>query len=453
MRKIFVLLLVFSFFLNGGCTKDYLNVLNDKSLLVPETLGDLQALLDHDMTMNGSLIAGACPLPILGATATDDFYLEDQVYNGLQESHRKIYTWSQDDTYDRGTLGNWSRPFVPVFYSNIALRGVEKIQRTNDNAIKWDNVKGSALFYRAYTYFFLSQLFAPDYDGLSAGQLLGLPLRVEPDISVVVNRSSLADTYQFMLDDLHEAINLLPATTAIKTRPSQRAVYALLARIYLVMSEYEKSYQMANLALTIEDVLLDYNTLDLSRNYPITPLNVEVVFHANMLRHHIMEHNGIVDPSLWSLYSEFDIRKGAFYNTYGNFRGSYDGTFGLFGGITTSELVLIRAETSARLGKLQDSMSDLNYLLKNRIASGKFIELIANTQEEALDFVIQNRRMEMVNRGLGWSDLRRLNREDKYKRTLKREIHGQLFVLEPGDERYVFLIPKESIGQSKLIQN
>src|SRR5690606_8352446 len=120
---------------------------------------------------------------------------------------------------------------------------------------------GSALFFRAFTYYQLAQLFCNVYDPEHASTQLGLPLRQEADITVSVPRADLKATYDLILDDLAEAGKLLPLYGEIYERPSRIAVDALLARVYLQLADYDKARSAAENVLQEKGMLLDYNTL------------------------------------------------------------------------------------------------------------------------------------------------------------------------------------------------
>ena len=98
-------------------------------------------------------------------------------------------------------------------------------------------------------------------------------------------------------------------------------------------------------------------------------------------------------------------------------------------------------------------MNDLNRLLKTRWATGFFVNYTAANAVEALNKVLQERRKELVIRGLRWFDLRRLNKETQFEKTLYRKINNQLFQLLPNSPRYTFYIPTEVIAISGLQQN
>jgi hypothetical protein len=63
------------------------------------------------------------------------------------------------------------------------------------------------------------------------------------------------------------------------------------------------------------------------------------------------------------------------------------------------------------------------------------------------------RRKELCFRGLRWQDLRRLNKEPEYAKTLTRKIDGITYTLPPNDPKYVFPIPPNVIALSGMQQN
>src|SRR5690606_32175100 len=98
------------------------------------------------------------------------------------------------------------------------LEGLPAIEKQSGD---WDIAFGTALFHRAYNYFALAQLYCSVYRPETASVALGLPLRIEADPTLKIKRSSLADTYTRICDDLMQAVELLPERTDINTRPSK----------------------------------------------------------------------------------------------------------------------------------------------------------------------------------------------------------------------------------------
>lgn len=72
--------------------------------------------------------------------------------------------------------------------------------------------------------------------------------------------------------------------------------------------------------------------------------------------------------------------------------------------------------------------------------SNQYVELSAVDTEEAFDWVIKERRKELVLRGIRWEDLRRLNKEERYSTTLFCKLDDLTVELPPQDLRYVWPI-------------
>src|SRR5690606_13729245 len=97
---------------------------------------------------------------------------------------------------------DWTRPYQQIFYSNVVLDGLAKLAPDIQGDEEWAQLKGSALFFRTWAYFHLSQLFCPPYRRETAETELGLPLREHADVNVIADRSSLEETYARMIGDL-----------------------------------------------------------------------------------------------------------------------------------------------------------------------------------------------------------------------------------------------------------
>ncbi|RYE50331.1 MAG: RagB/SusD family nutrient uptake outer membrane protein, partial [Sphingobacteriales bacterium] len=118
---------------------------------------------------------------------------------------------------------------------------------------------------------------------------------------------------------------------------------------------------------------------------------------------------------------------------------------------------LIRAECSARTGNTEEAMADLNALMEKRWVRGKFKPFTAASPEDALTKILIERRKELIMRGVRWSDLRRLNKDPRFAKTLKRVlINGtdtKTYTLLPGDPRYILKIPADVIALTGMEQN
>ncbi len=435
-----------------SCSKDWLEAKPDKSLVVPGNIADFQSLLD-----NTSQVFNIAQASGLAEISAGDFYITYTSWAslfGVQE--KSAYIWEKTEDFYKGEQSaDWVNAYVRILNANVVLEGIAKVKANPAEQQSWNNVKGSALFFRAFDFFNLSQTYCRAYEESTALIEPGLPLRLEYDVNIVLKRSSLQKTYDQITGDLEQAASLLGTTPLFKTRPSKQAVFALLARTYLAMEKYELAGLYADSALKIQSELMDYSKLGSSGTYLISRFNPEVIFHS-VFTYGIFNMNRLlVEPTLFSAYAANDLRKTVFFTAVSSgtaYRGNYSGDRTLFGGLATDELYLIRAEMNARKGNLEVALKDLNYLLMNRW-KGTYVPISGDDPEFVLRQVLTERRKELVFRGLRWMDLRRLNKDYRFSFNLSRTLNGQTYVLMPGDKRYVLPLDEKELALSGIPQN
>lgn len=438
-----------------ACNKTaFLNASPDSTLFVPDKLPDFQALLDNATVMGET--------PELGELSSDDYYLTTPFWLSLYPIERNGYIWSKDIYESIGNVADWDIPYKQIFYANVVLSGLEEIPVTKSNRLQWNTLRGSALFFRSYAFFNLVQIFAQPYDDGNAHKYPGIPLKISPAIEEKIQRSTVAATYERMLEDLAEAKLLLPEElSSYSHRPAKPAALALLARIYLAMREYDNAWLYADSVLQRQNTLMDYNDLHNFSFLPFPKQNPEVLYPSKLLvKSNVFKSlvypECIVDSVLHSLYSTEDIRGTTYFTNmvsgHYNMNGNYNDNIFPFTGLAVDEMYLVRAEGFARKGNVAAAMQDLNNLLVKRIKKGSFAPLTAASSQQALNLVLMERRKELVFRGLRWTDIRRLNLEGA-DIVLTRKVNGQTYQLLPGDKRYVLPIPPDIIAFSGIEQN
>lgn len=431
------------------------NKLDEKpkqSLVVPETLQDLQGLLDNTGVLNANY-------PALGQVSCDETYLPDAIYNSLTLiQHKKAYIWDKNPFDGVKSEIDWGTGYQHVFYSNVALDGLKKLDPAQATA-DYNNIKGQALFHRAFTFFALAQEFAKPYNAGTLSADKGLPLRLNSDLNIPTQRSTLKETYDQIIGDLQLAKNLLPNLSIYKTRPSKASVYGLLSRIMLTTGDYEKTLLYADSCLKLYSTLINYNTLNASATFPFVQLNSEVIFQANLAGTiALLQSRANIDPQLYQSYQTNDLRKTLFFNLVSagvyNFKGNYNGNGSpFFCGLAVDEIYLNRAEGYARTGKPTEAISDLNTLMQTRFKTGTFVPYTATNADDALTKILVERRKELLIRGLRWTDLRRLNKDPRFALQLSRTVNGQSYTLPPNDDRYTLPLPEDIVNMTGIEQN
>lgn len=140
------------------------------------------------------------------------------------------------DADNFAALDLWRGPSPGILRCNFVL---QKVPAMNiDETIK-NRILGEAHFLRAHYYFLLVRLFG------------GVPLQTEPadsDSDLLLPRASAEEVYELIVEDLDQAITLLPQRSAYTQehigRATKEAAMAELARVYLTHYQDYEHYQL-----------------------------------------------------------------------------------------------------------------------------------------------------------------------------------------------------------------
>lgn len=447
MKKFIIIYLLLVIPLLLCCQKEWLDVKPRDNQVVPTTIADAQALLDDNGTIN---IQNAT-----GEISADDYQLEYTTWLGIPVAgYRNCYTWSSD-IWEGLVAPDWNSDYKRIFNANVALEVLEKLSPKNGTG--FNTAKGHGLFVRGLAHFNLVCSFAKPYSVQSSTIDFGIPLRLTADVNEPAERGTLQNTYLQIISDIKSAVPLLPISPMFTTRPSKPAAYGLLGRIYLTMGDYRSAELYADSCLQLKNTLIDFNSLSLTSTTPISRDNSETIYYLDLQNlHNIRPGNLIVPGNIYQLYQANDLRKDIFFymlNGKLTKKAAYTGTVAAFGGLAVDEIYLIRAEARARQGKVNEALTDLNTLLIKRFKTGTFTPFTVSNSDDALATILNERRKELIYRGLRWSDLRRLNLDTRFAITLTRTLNGITYTLPPNDKRYTFAIPEVEIRAYGIPQN
>lgn len=437
-----IIILIFSLLVLCACSKDFLEVKSNQKLLVPNTLEDFQLLLDNNGVMNKT--------PGLGQIASDDFYITPAGFESSDESTRLAYTWGLS-THNAIISSDWKTAYEQIFYSNIVLEGLADLA---DHSATAEQIKGQALFFRAYALFALLQEFAPIYSEENMNKP-AIPVPLQSDIAASRPILKLSEAYLQVIDDLLEAEKKLPRMQDIKTRPSAIAALSLLGRIYLLRGNYRESEIYLEKVDKEYSKLIDYNSLSATSkrpfptDYPAGPGNDEVIFYSPFINYLFLSYGNTqvrVDSGFVESYRSTDLRKTLYFQEQGTngytFKGSYSGSklSSMFAGLSTDENYLNYAEVLLRNGKKQEAIAIMNRLLQTRFQAGTY-EDIQDNAGFTLDDILIERRKSLIGKGIRWMDMRRLNNDPDHYIKARKMINGEIYELKLNDERLQFQIP------------
>lgn len=139
------------------------------------------------------------------------------------------------DTFDHTATQDgldrwWSTLYEGIKRTNTVI---EKVPLIDMNTSLRDRLTGEAHFVRALLYFDLVRAWGD------------VPLVTTNEPPLKLHRTSADSIYQFIIDDLSDAIDMLPEKSGYDDnnlgRAAKGAAYALLAKVYLFMHDYENA--------------------------------------------------------------------------------------------------------------------------------------------------------------------------------------------------------------------
>lgn len=139
-------------------------------------------------------------------------------------------------TDNAAALDIWRGPAPGILRCNLVLQNVPAM--SIDESLK-NRILGEAKFLRATYYFILVRLFGDV-------PLITVPQTPESDLRPA--RTPKAEVYDLIVQDLTDAINLLPAKDNYKAadvgRASKGAAAGMLAKVYLTLGNYQKTVDL-----------------------------------------------------------------------------------------------------------------------------------------------------------------------------------------------------------------
>lgn len=364
--------------------------------------------------------------------STDDADIPREMYKSAPNQFDINIIVSNYAHFRDGIINNssdilWTSEYSRIYKANLIISSASEVTGTKEEI---NEALSCGYFMRAYSFFELATFYCQPWSEANKREL-GIPLRMGLAFEENVGRGTLEDTYNQIFADLKacEEHTTQEAVPAIPWRVSKCAIYGLYARIYLARGEFDKALEYANKTLVNAPALYDYNKFSYktpATHYSATEFWPEMdiqlcetdSWNENKLLYNYTEwiypdfagvRTQMAYPSkqLMDLYDHTnDLRFRYFYVEHGTRRMTsikydayrydpwYDGRY-LTSGLTTAEMLIIKAESQARLGQWQEALATLTPLREARYEHGTATALTASNQAEALQKVLQERRREM----------------------------------------------------------
>lgn len=233
--------------------------------------------------------------------------------------YQQVHTWTFTTSQFSGD-GLWSGSYNLVTNANDILNNIDKIHtETAEQKAEIRKIKAFAYFSRAWAMSRMAVRYCQNYDPATAASTLGLPIVKVVDPSYKPSRSSLAATYEMIVEDIDSAkTHFGDPTNTDYSEPNYNVAEALEARVYLDMKEYDKAIATVN---------------DLLKRYHVYASSAAKEGLANMWSSDYAELGTelIYQPiyttgeraSLYGIYKSYDDVKGYYTSTYVPTQGLY----------------------------------------------------------------------------------------------------------------------------------
>lgn len=291
--------------------------------------------------------------------------------------------------------------------------------------------KGQALALRAFCYLHLAQHYQFTY--LKDPAAPCVPIYTEPTTSETVPKakSTVAQVYQRVFDDLNLAQSYLKNYTrkgdGQKFKPNTNVVNGLLARAYLLTGQWEEAAKAAAAArqgYSLMTTTAEYEGFNNVSNkewiwgHPQTLAQSDASYNFYYLdATYVGAYSSFMaDPHFRDTFSEGDIRLGLFqwmregYLGYKKFHMRADDTADIVL-MRASEMLLIEAEALAREGFPEKAVIPLNELRHAR-GLGDY-DLTGKSQDDVVNEILMERRRELWGEGFSITDILRTQQSVK----------------------------------------
>ncbi len=322
-------------------------------------------------------------------------------------------------------LSLWSSAYNIIYLTNALLEGIE-----GSDSISADvriRLEGEAKFVRAFTYFYLVNLYGD------------VPLILSTDFreNEVASRTSEEVIYQQIISDLQTSLNSLGEEyeNGERTTVTRISAVALLARVYLYLEDWQLAEDFSSQVIAQEgkyELLENINDVFLANSkeaiWQISPIgrgnisthtnegNVFIIhpvfsFFASVRLNENFVQNFVPEDKRLSNWIGNNSSLNAFYShKYKIWNSSEQPIIEYSMVLRLAEQYLIRAEAYAAQGKTFEAIADIN-VIRTRAGLDPIPETVEMGGAELLNLLMEERRRELFAEwGHRWLDIKRIGK-------------------------------------------
>jgi starch-binding outer membrane protein, SusD/RagB family len=405
------------------------------------------------------------------------------------------HRWTEFLASDYTIRDTWAGYYAALSnVNNIITRLPDIPTKNSTEETNLNTYLGEAYFLRAYYYHQLILRFAKDYEPATASSDPGVPLVLEYNINLLPSRSTIAEVYQQIIDDLTIAKEKLAGVVGAQSssRLTIDCVTALEARVYLCMHNWSSALISANSLIGNPTYTMISNPATFKSMWK-NDVSSEVIFqlfasidegpNANGVYLGYSFANKVYTPDwlptqeIVDFYDDTDIRKDAYFmrdslrisgTDYSKIWlfNKYPGNPVLYSGNQTNyrqkpkifrlaEMYLISAEAAAQTPATEaDALTTLNAL---RVIRG-LPALAGLTGSALMDAIKAERRRELLGEGHRLDDLKRWKMgftrgTPQGLNFIQQGADYQLKIVEPNADKFVWAIPTRDVTVNPNLAN
>ena len=500
MKRIIIYIPFFVLLLTSSCNEEFFETYPATQITTPEVYNSVDNI---DAFVNGAirfLMENSTSQDNPGLPTiflTHEVMGEDAFARDGRYGYRDSYPYRDPfDNTTRRCLFFWTLQYTSIDHFNNIIANVNE-----DSGEKFRHLKGQAYALRAFNYLNLVRQYQFTY--VKDPDAKAVPVYTSPTTPGTEPQplSPVGEIYEQILSDLSEAERLLPGYgRTVKNRPDLNVVYGLFARTYLTLENWNLAAQYAAKARDGYPVMTagqytegfnDVSNPEWIWGHPQTRTqNLGGASYMSYIEttpyttdaagtNLYYGYSSIIpDPHFVALFDGNDVRKSLFeiatqsaealygHYRYRKFRNKYPDHDAHIVLMRSSEMLLIEAESKARLHDLAGAAAALNELRRNRNLAG--LDAAAFTESRLIDEILLERRRELWGEGFRLYDILRLQTVPVRRETAETfvddkgatiTVRGHWITrfpdgteLLPNSKYYLFPIPLNEINNNKNLE-
>ncbi|WP_163410706.1 RagB/SusD family nutrient uptake outer membrane protein [Flavobacterium ajazii] len=476
-RKPVLALLLFSSILLTSCeNNEDLNIapettISDKDIF--KTPARIEGLVNGIYkAFKGASLYGGRILLYQDQRGEDFINITANTYTGYE-------SWNNSYSSGSNDINNlWSQAYSAINNANILIEGLA----VNQGVITEEKAKqyiGEAKLVRALAYYTLVINFGQPYNK-DAGASKGLPLRLKAETGTANNdfaRSSVAEIYTQILKDLDDAEAALPQSYSTAdlntTRAHVSTAIAIKTRVYLTQNNWPKVIEEAQklapqtqapfstTASEVKHALQSDITVIFSSNYatvesifsiPMSSLDsytgqssIAYIYNTNL--EYYLNPSGILGDAQWrAADNRRNLTRTVSGKQYFKKYAKPSPFLDYIPVIRYSEVLLNYAEAAAKTGNLTLAANLLTAVHQRSDASYVFDSAVTSDQNQLIQAIWKERRIELLGEGFRGPDLLRNLQTLPAKGDSKLQTPAVL----PTDANYIFPPANTELSANKL---